>query len=47
MKGQTHGGKGSSQRKTDHKKFEKYIDKLYSSNVYELKIVENFQIQES
>jgi len=33
--------------KTDHKKFEKYIDKLYSSNVYELKIVENFQIQES
>ena len=33
--------------KTDPKKFEKYIDKLYSSNVYELKIVENFQIQES
>ena len=29
------------------KEFEKYIDKLYSANVYELKIVENFQIQES
>jgi hypothetical protein len=29
------------------KEFEKYIDKLYSSNVHELKIVENFQLQES
>jgi len=34
-------------KKTDPKKFEKFIDKLYSSNVAELKIVENFQIQES
>ena len=34
-------------KKTDPKKFEQFIDKLYSSNVAELKIVENFQIQES
>ena len=34
-------------KKTDIKKFEKFIDKLYSSNISELKIVENFQIQES
>jgi UDP-2,3-diacylglucosamine pyrophosphatase LpxH len=34
-------------KKTDAKKFEKFIDKLYSSGVAELKIVENFQIQES
>jgi len=34
-------------KKSDTKKFEKFIDKLYSSNVSELKIVENFQIQES
>jgi hypothetical protein len=34
-------------KKSDSKKFEKFIDKLYSSGVYELKIVENFQIQES
>jgi len=34
-------------KKTDTKQFEKFIDKLYSSNVSELKIVENFQIQES
>jgi DNA repair exonuclease SbcCD nuclease subunit len=33
-------------KKTDVKQFEKFIDKLYSSNIYELKIVENFQIQE-
>ena len=33
-------------KKTDVKKFEKFIDKLYSSNISELKIVENFQIQE-
>jgi len=34
-------------KKTDIKKFEKFIDKLYSSNVAELKVVENFQIQEN
>jgi len=34
-------------KKSDSKKFEKFIDKLYSSGVHELKIVENFQIQES
>jgi len=34
-------------KKTDLKKFEKFIDKLYSSNVAELKVVENFQIQEN
>jgi len=34
-------------KKTDIKKFEKFIDKLYSSGIAELKIVENFQIQES
>jgi len=34
-------------KKTDLKKFEKFIDKLYSSNVSELKVVENFQIQEN
>jgi hypothetical protein len=34
-------------KKSDTKQFEKFIDKLYSSNVSELKIVENFQIQES
>jgi len=34
-------------KKSDSKKFEKFIDKLYSSNVHELKIVENFQFQES
>jgi UDP-2,3-diacylglucosamine pyrophosphatase LpxH len=33
-------------KKSDTKKFEKFIDKLYSSNIAELKIVENFQIQE-
>ncbi len=32
-------------KKTDQVLFEKFIDKLYSSNVAELKIVENFQIQ--
>ena len=32
-------------KKSDTKKFEKFIDKLYSSNVFELKIVENFQIE--
>lgn len=34
-------------KKSDIKKFEKFIDKLYSSNVFELKIVENFEVQES
>jgi UDP-2,3-diacylglucosamine pyrophosphatase LpxH len=34
-------------KKSDSKKFEKFIDKLYSSNVHELKVVENFQFQES
>ena len=34
-------------KKTDLKKFEKFVDKLYTSNVAELKVVENFQIQEN
>ncbi len=34
-------------KKTNPKKFEKFIDKMYNSNVYELKVVENFQLQES
>jgi len=34
-------------KKSDSKQFEKFIDKLYSSGVNELKVVENFQIQES
>jgi DNA repair exonuclease SbcCD nuclease subunit len=34
-------------KKTDLKKFEKFIDKLYASNIAELKVVENFQIQEN
>ena len=29
-------------QKTDTKKFEKFIDKLYNSNVAEVKVVENF-----
>ena len=33
-------------KKTDTKKFEKFIDKLYSSNIAELKIIENFDIRE-
>ena len=32
-------------KKTDTKKFEKFIDKLYASNVAELKIVENFDFK--
>ena len=32
-------------KKTNQKLFEKFIDKLYSSNVAELKVVENFEIQ--
>ena len=31
-------------KKTDQTKFERFVDKLYNSNVYELKIVENFQL---
>ena len=34
-------------KKTDSRKFEKFIDKLYSAGVFDLKIVENFQLQES
>jgi DNA repair exonuclease SbcCD nuclease subunit len=34
-------------KKTDTKKFEKFVDKLYSSNIAELKIVENFEVQGS
>jgi len=34
-------------KKSDTKKFEKFVDKLYSSNIAELKIVENFDLQES
>ena len=30
-------------KKTDSNKFEKYIDKLFASNINELKIVENFE----
>ena len=32
-------------KKTEQKKFEKFLDKLYSVGVHELKIVENFVIQ--
>ena len=34
-------------QKSDIKKFEKFIDKLYESNVAELKIVENFVMEEA
>ena len=34
-------------KNTDSKKFEKFLDKLYTSNVAELKVVENFVIQEA
>ena len=34
-------------KKTEPKKFEKFIDKLYSSGIQELKIVENFNFTES
>ena len=34
-------------KKSNTKKFEKFIDKLYASNISELKIVENLQIQEN
>ena len=32
-------------KKTDTKKFEKFVDKLYSSGVADLKILENFEVQ--
>jgi len=34
-------------KKTDIKKFEKFIDKLYAANVADLKISENFALEES
>ena len=34
-------------KKTDITKFEKFIDKLYSIGVHDLKIIENFQLIES
>jgi|TARA_B100000676_G_C18021493_1_gene812900 hypothetical protein len=34
-------------QKSDIKKFEKFIDKLYESNVFELKVVENFTVEEA
>jgi len=34
-------------KKSDTKQFEKFIDKLYASGIADLKIVENFQIQEN
>jgi len=34
-------------KKSKPKDFEKFIDKLYSTGVQELKIIENFEIQES
>ena len=34
-------------QKSDVSKFERFVDKLYSSNVAELKVVENFAIQEA
>ena len=34
-------------KKSDQVKFEKFVDKLYAANVAELKIVENFALQES
>ena len=34
-------------KKSDASKFEKFIDKLYASNVAELKVIENFSIEES
>ena len=34
-------------KKSDINNFEKFVDKLYASNIAELKIVENFQIQEN
>jgi hypothetical protein len=33
-------------KKSNQNKFDKFIDKIYSSNIAELKIVENYQIQQ-
>jgi hypothetical protein len=33
-------------KKSDQTQFEKFIDKLYATNISELKIVENFQVQD-
>jgi hypothetical protein len=33
-------------KKSDTKKFEKFIDKLYASDIAELKIIENFDVQD-
>ena len=33
-------------KKTDTKKFEKFVDKLYASNIAEIKVIENFDVQE-
>ena len=34
-------------KKTDQKQFEKFIDKLYSTGILELKIIENYVLSES
>ena len=34
-------------KKSNIKSFEKFIDKLYSRGIQELKIIENFEIQEN
>ena len=34
-------------KKSKSKEFEKFIDKLYSAGVQDLKVVENFEIQEN
>lgn len=34
-------------KKTNPKQFDKFLDKLYASNIAELKIVENFNVQEN
>ena len=34
-------------KKSKIKEFEKFVDKLYASGVYDLKIIENFEIQET
>jgi len=39
--------KGGDVKKTKPKDFEKFIDKLYTIGVHDLKIIENFEIQES
>ena len=33
-------------KKSDHKQFEKFIDKLYNSGIHDLKIIENYILQE-